>query len=108
MLKFNFYLQTILLIIALALLALPVWLLYYQFLIGAVQMILSTVFLLTPKWRNRLVVIHWCASVVVLSSFFFLKGVVDGTVFFWVFLVAIPWSLAVFFWYVSYRMYKSN
>jgi len=108
MIRFNYYLQTALLIIAVCLLVVPIMVLYFQFLVGVIQMIVSTILLVKKQTRTRLIKIHWFSSVMVLAFFGILtKYNMLGEGVYWVMLIGIPWALAVLFWYASRQLYKS-
>lgn len=109
MIRINYYLQTALLIIAACLLVVPIMVLYFQFLVGCIQMIISTILLVKKQTRTRLVKIHWLTSVVVLVAFGLLTkyNLLNESIY-WVMLISIPWALAILFWYASRQLYKSQ
>ncbi len=109
MIRFNYYLQTTLLVIALCLVVMPYMLLYFQFLVGVIQMVMSTILLIRRTSRTELIRIHWFSSVTVLIL---LAGLAKLDMLndnlYWTILIGIPWALAIFFWFASRQLYKNQ
>ncbi|MEQ9229239.1 MAG: hypothetical protein RIF46_01050 [Cyclobacteriaceae bacterium] len=106
-LRANYVAQLILLIIAVVLLYEPFTVLYFQMLVGTIQMLLSTLFVLIRKFRTKLILTHWISAMMVLLILYIQSNfdVWEGNWPQWIFLIVLPWMLAVFFCYVSYRLY---
>jgi hypothetical protein len=87
----------------------PFMLLYFQFLVGIIQMIMSTILFIRQSSRTQLIRIHWFSSVTVLIL---LAGLAKLDVLsdnlYWIILIGIPWMLAIMFWYASRLLYKAK
>lgn len=108
MIRFNFYLQSILcgvaVIFGIATAIEPrdaiYYLLYYQLLVGVVQLIACLSMLILPRLRTNLLLAYILLTILFLSMVF--MGIQLIRPLFFIF----PWGLALLFWYISYKAYK--
>ena len=105
-LKFNSYLQSVIVVIAIGMSLLLFvddelifTLAVFQLFVGILQYVQSLLFVIFAKTRNRYGIIHLIASTI----FLFIYATSEDTEL-WGMLI--PWGLAVLFWYASWDLYR--
>jgi len=109
MIKFNYWLQSAIMITAIALAIAGLientyraYLLYLQMFTGLLQVVASMIFNIIKRFRSALSQMHLMLA----SALLLFLGVVKPEQGIIILVFVIPWILAVLFWYVSYKLYK--
>ena len=110
MVRINFYLQSIIIGVAIILIIAVVidyenffiWFAYYQMLIGFIQVLAALIFFCFPSLRTIHLKTH-----AILTILFFLVLAYTPFQIKWL-LFTFPWVLALYFWYISFRIFKKS